>query len=354
MDHVLTIRTFDQLRDVAYGFRLARILLSALDLNLFTVMGTQSWTPKALAQALSASERGVSILCRNLASVGLLHKRGSRYLNSRLGRTVLNAQHPEYRGAYLDLVRRQWEHWSSLTEAVRSGRPVEEDGPEDPEYRRAFSWAMHQRAIEAARQVARQLDLRSVHSLLDVGGGPGTYALAFLAKNPALVATVWDRPAALEVAKELAASVRHGTRLSLCAGDFFHDPVPGRYDVMWLSNVVHIYSPEENMKLLRKLRRALNPGGRLVIQDTFLQDPQGLRPLETNLFAVTMLLFTETGNTYHLRDVHHWVRRAGFHTSRTIRLHKGTGDWEGILVEGKVARTDKGQRAEKSWRPKLT
>ena len=298
------IKNFEDFRETFFAFRLSRIVLTALDLQLFTVMEAKSWTIKNLAKTLRVSERGLEILCRNLASAGLLQKRGSRYRSERVGQQFLNKQSPLYRGSYLQLMCQQWDNWNSLTQAVKTGRPVEEKEPETPSYRRAFTWAMHERSQDAARQVAKQIDFTSATSLLDVGGGPGTYALEFLAKNPKMTATILDRPAALDVARDIAKTRRQGKRLSYQAGDFLTDPIHGNYDVIWISNVIHIFSPSTNIKLLRRLRSHLNPQGRILIQDTFLSDTQGLRPAEANLFAVTMLLFTESGNTYSFSDVH--------------------------------------------------
>lgn len=334
MTQMKSMKSFDDFRDAIYGFRLSRIMMTALDLDLFTIMESRLWTIKELASAVSASERGLDILCRNLASVGLLRKDGARYCSNNLGRTFLNSNGPQYRGAYLDLLCRQWKDWSQLTESVRSGQPVEEPGENDQEYRRSFTWAMHHRSIEAAQQVAKQLKLKSARTLLDVGGGPGTYALEFLKKNPKLEAGVWDRQAALEVAGQIATEQKLDARMSNVEGDFLNDPVPGSFDILWLSNVIHIYSAEENIGLLKKLRKSLRPGGRVLIQDTFLQDKEGLRPLESNLFAVTMLLFTETGNTYSISEVQGWFTTAGFKKTRRLQMKKHTGDWEGVIIEG--------------------
>jgi len=232
-------------------------------------------------------------------------------------------------------MQRQWKEWSRLTEVVTSGIPVDSQEPETPEYRRSFTWAMHHRSQEPAQQVAKQVSMKTVRSFLDLGGGPGTYALAFLKANPQLQATVMDRPAALEVAQILAKQASVESRLSLKAGNFINDKIAGTYDIVWYSNVLHIYSQSENLKIFRKIRQALKPRGRLIIQDTFLQDPQGLRPLETNLFAVTMLLYTDTGNTYPLQDVRTWLHKAGLNRIRLIQLQKGTGDWEGQLLEAR-------------------
>lgn len=332
----LPIKTMNQFRDAVYGFRLPRILATALDLEIFTTMGARRWTPKALAKTLKANERGVEIVLRNLETVGLVQKRGASYGAAKLGQTLLNRNSPHYQGAYLELLHHQWDNWAHLTQAVRTGKPIEHDGPDDPEYRRSFTWAMHQRSLESAKEVAAQLNLKKEKTLLDVGGGPATYALEFLAKNPKLYAGVWDREPAIEVAQTIAKSRRHGKRLAYYPGDLFTSAVPGKFDVMWFSNVLHIFSPNENKTLFRKLKPALTPGGRILIQDTFLMDKPGYDNVETNLFAVTMLLYTPTGNTYHANDVQHWLKDCGFKKTRCLQLKKRTGDWDGVIIEGRL------------------
>ena len=330
-----SIQSFKQFRDVVYNFRVSRIIFTALDLDLFNIIGRRTLTIPQLSKQLHTSHRGLEILCRSLASTGLLIKSQAGYRTSTFANTYLQKSSKEFRGDYLALMQRQWKEWSRLTEVVTSGIPVDSQEPETPEYRRSFTWAMHHRSQEPAQQVAKQVSMKTVRSFLDLGGGPGTYALAFLKANPQLQATVMDRPAALEVAQILAKQASVESRLSLQAGNFINDKIAGTYDIVWYSNVLHIYSQSENLKIFRKIRQALKPRGRLIIQDTFLQDPQGLRPLETNLFAVTMLLYTDTGNTYPLQDVRTWLHKAGLNRTRLIQLQKGTGDWEGQLLEAR-------------------
>ena len=330
-----SIRSFNQFRDLVYGFRLPKIVFSALELDLFNVMGKRAWTISRLAKQLNASHRGMEILCRNLASAGLLQKFPTGYQASTFAKTYLQEDSADYRGDYLALMQRQWGEWSRLTEVILSGLPVDNQESETAEYRRSFTWAMHHRSQESAQQVAKQVSIKSARAFLDLGGGPGTYALAFLKNNPHLQATVMDRQAALDVAQTLAKQSSLESRLSFQTGDFVKDKISGTYDVIWYSNVLHIYSPSENLKVFRKINRALKPGGRLLIQDTFLQDSQGLRPLEANLFAATMLLYTDTGNTYSLQEVRSWLHKAGLNRTRIIHLKKGTGDWEGQLLEAR-------------------
>ncbi len=327
------IRTFDDFRNVAQLYQYSRAILTALELDLFTAIGARARPIAALARRLRADRRGLDILCRNLAALGLLVKRGSSYRNTPLARTELNRRSPAYRGAYLDLITNHWDDFTQLTASVRSGKPLDADESESPAWRRSFTWAMHYRSREQAKMVARFLDLRKARTLLDLGGGPGTYAMAFLAANPALRATVADRPAALKVAREIAKTHPARAGLSFAPLDFMNDPLPGRYDVVWLSNIIHIYAPAQNVGLFRKIRQALTPGGRLIIHDSFLTDPQGLYPIDTTAFALTMLLFTDTGNTYAAQDVMQWLRKAGY---ARVRLLTGIGkrkNGENCLVE---------------------
>lgn len=327
------ITTFDEFRDAVSAYRLPRVLLAALELDVCTAVGDQTWTVPDLARKLNVSERGLAILCRNLAMGGILVKRGSMYRNSRLGATALNATHPAYRGGYLDLIKSHWADWVRLPESVQSGLPVDHGVPDSPEWRNRFTWAMHHRTLEIAPAIAAQVPLRGAKTFLDLGGGPGTYAMAFLAKNPRLRATVCDREAALEVAKEIAATHRAGRRLSYVPLDFSTEPIPGAYDVIWYSNVLHIYSPEDNRAIFRRALAALTPGGRLIIQDAFLHDREGLFPAEASLFAVSMLLFTEGGNTYSSLETAQWLRESGFSRTKLLRIKKGTEDWEDGILE---------------------
>ncbi|HXV69718.1 MAG TPA: methyltransferase dimerization domain-containing protein [Nitrospira sp.] len=105
------ISTFEAFRDAVSGYRLPRVLLAGLELDLFTAVGARTWTIPELARALKVSERGLAILCRNLAMAGLLHKKGETYRNGRLAATALNANHRAYRGGYLDLIKSHWMDW---------------------------------------------------------------------------------------------------------------------------------------------------------------------------------------------------------------------------------------------------
>lgn len=328
------IKTFDDFRNIALLYQYSRVILSALELNLFSVLDSRTWPIAKLAVRLKVSVRGLDILCRNLAALGLLVKKGSAYANTPLARRDLSRYSPGYRAEYLDLIKNHWDDFAQLTHSVRTGRPIDADQPDAPAWRRNFTWAMHHRSREQAKRVAGLVKLGKARTLLDLGGGPGTYAMAFLAAHPDLRATVADRPAALQIARKIAATHPAQARLSFMPLDFMTEPLPDSYDVVWLSNVIHIYSPAQNQALFRKIRKALNPGGRLLIQDSFLTDPAGLYPLDATAFALIMLLFTDTGNTYAARGVTDWLRRAGYGRVRMLREIGSRKDGENGIIEG--------------------
>jgi len=122
--------------------------------------------------------------------------------------------------------------------------------------------------------------------------------------------------------------------------DLLTEAIPGTYDVIWYSNVLHIYSPQDNQALFLRALAALNPGGRLLIQDAFLHDREGLFPEEAGLFAVSMLLFTEQGDTYKATETRTWLIGAGFERIKVLRMEKGTEDWEGGIMEARSPGTN--------------
>ncbi|PJA80352.1 MAG: hypothetical protein CO149_01125, partial [Nitrospirae bacterium CG_4_9_14_3_um_filter_51_5] len=120
-----SIKSFNQFRDAVYAFRLPRIIFSALELDLFNMMEDRNWTIPQLSKRLRVSHRGLAILCRNLASVGLLVQAPSGYHLAPFAKRYLQETSQDFRGDYLRLMQRQWSEWSHLTEVIRIGRPLD-------------------------------------------------------------------------------------------------------------------------------------------------------------------------------------------------------------------------------------
>src|SRR5262249_21828818 len=142
---------------------------------------------------------------------------------------------------------------------------------EDPEQTRAFVLAMHTRALGMARGVLHFLDFSQVETLLDVGGGPGTYAVLLTQKYPNLNVTVLDLPAVAAIADELIAEVGLSDRVQTRPGNAITDDYgTAAYDAVLFSGVLHQMSPETIQQMLAKARAALQPNGKVVISDIML------------------------------------------------------------------------------------
>ncbi|RNC71434.1 MAG: methyltransferase domain-containing protein [Desulfuromonadales bacterium] len=309
-----------QLRDLWSGFWAARVVLTANNLRVFDHLARPLTAPEA-AELLGADTRGTEILLNALVSLGLLTKRGGRFVNSAVARRYLVAGAPWYMG---DIIRHSdtlWRNWSGLDEVVRTGRPARLAHDHD-----AFIRGMHNLASFKDRDLMKAIGLKGVATALDLGGGPGTYSMAMARKG--IRATLFDMPDTIRIARELVhESGVEG--VSFREGDFLADDIGAGYDLILVSQVIHAYGPAENRVLLEKCRAALNPGGRVAIHE-FLIDRSQSMPRSGALFAVNMLVNTDHGRCYPPEEIARLLRRAGFRSTATTTF----GD--GVLVSGNV------------------
>jgi len=170
---------------------------------------------------------------------------------------------------------------------------------------------LHRVALQHAPTLAKQIDLSSSRTLLDLGGGAGTHAMAFCQAYPKLAATVFDLPETLPTTERLIKEAGLEGRIRLLAGDFNRDDLGGPYDAVLMSDILHYQGAEANAALVRKVHGALASGGRLVIKDRFL-DESGTSPAWTAVFAVHILVNTEKGRCYTMAEAVQWLKDAGF------------------------------------------
>lgn len=318
-------RSVDEWLDhLAHGFRTSQVLFAACRLGVFDALEEPAKVEE-LAERLNVSRRGLRILLDALVGLGLLAWRDGRFANTSLTERLLTTRGADSRVHRILHGARLYERWAGLTEAVRSGRPVPEDRipVELAGDRRAFARAMADSARGIARQTAASLDLREVRKLLDIGGGPGVYAVAFAQRQPNLEVTILDDAETLEVAAETVRRAGLAERIHLLPGNALELHLESAFDLVFVSNVLHIYPPERNRELLRRAATALAPGGRLVVKDFFLDGggasgKQG--PTWNLLFAVNMLVSTEGGDCYTEAEVLSWCRDAGLEPVQRIPL----------------------------------
>lgn len=178
----------------------------------------------------------------------------------------------------------------------------------------------------SAVELLDALDLSGRRHLLDLGGGPATYALSFLGKYPEARATLFDRAEVVEIAREEVERAGLAERMSYRTGDMTTNDLGEGYDVVLLSNIIHSFGPEENLDVFRRCYKALAPGGLFIIKD-FLVDNDRSGPPFSLLFALNMLVGTENGDTYTYAEVDGWASEAGFVNGRSMELTPQSRLW---------------------------
>ncbi|MCX7800288.1 MAG: acetylserotonin O-methyltransferase [Fimbriimonadales bacterium] len=296
----------DRLLASARGFMEARILLTAAELDVWTSLREPTGLDE-LAVRLHADPRGLEILLDALTATGWLLKTDGRYANTPAGARWLTGGSSESVLPYLQHMAHLWERWAGLTAKVV---PLPSDRREESR-QLAFIEAMHVLASRRADRTIGLLRPDESRSLLDVGGGSGTYSVAFLRANPDATATVFDLPAVATMAARRFEQEGLAGRGRAVGGDFGTDPLPEGHDLVLLSAIIHMNGTEENVRLFHKCRRALQPNGRLVVRDHLMSEDR-TEPAAGALFAVNMLVATERGRTYTLAEVASMLRDAGF------------------------------------------
>ncbi|MBW2644828.1 MAG: methyltransferase domain-containing protein [Deltaproteobacteria bacterium] len=319
-----------QLLNISGSYWQACTLHAGVRLEIFTVIGEDRVSGEEIARRLAGDVRGVTTLLNALAAMGLLTKQGEQYANTEMSKTFLVKGSPRYIGYILMHHHYLVESWSRLHEAVTSGSPVRERPHDNDEKRReSFLMGMFNLGMGLAPRVASQINLDGRHHLLDLGGGPGTYAIHFCLANPELKGTVYDlattRPFALRTIEQFGLA----DRIDFMAGNYLENHIEGSYDVAWLSHILHGESPEECQDIIRKVVAVLEPGGLILIHDFILENTLD-GPLFPALFSLNMLLGTRKGRSYAEKQIMEMLDGAGVREIRRISF-QGPND-SGIIV----------------------
>jgi len=309
-------------------------LHAGVSLGLFTPLSESPATAAELAVRLDLDERGLAMLLDALSALGLLEKNERVYRATPFAAEFLAANATSYLGHIIQHHHHLVESWSRLDEVVRSGQPgrrrVSHDSSEHE--RESFLLGMFNLAMLIAPKIVKQIDLAGRKHLLDLGGGPGTYAIHFCLENPLLRATVYDLPTTRSVAERTIAQFGLQERVKFTAGDFQEEPLSGLYDVAWLSHVLHGEGETGCTRMLKKSVEHLEPGGLLLVQEFILDDRRD-RPLFPALFSLNMLLGTPQGKAYSEGELKSLLEAAGL--GRVQRLPIELPNGAGILCGSK-------------------
>lgn len=309
------------LRKLYLGFTASRVVLTANNLGVFERLKKASTAPE-IAAKLKADRRATEILLDALTGIGLLSKtRDGRYRNAPVSSRYLVKGTRFYQGDIVRHASTMWRNFSALDEVVMTGRPARKGFDHE-----SFIMGMHNLTALRTESLIKAIGLKGVNTMLDLGGGPGTNAMAMASKG--VKAAIFDLPETIVIARKVAR--RQGVKgLAFIEGDFHVDDIGSGYDLILLSQIFHAFSVRENMALLRKCREALNPGGRVVVQEFPINEARTAPP-HSALFAVNMLVGTEKGRCYSAGEMKQWLAKTGFKNIAVKNLP------ETIFLEGRL------------------
>ena len=316
----------DDLNELARSFMPARALLTALELDVFTAVGDGASAQK-VAQKIGAANRSTEMLLNALVALKLLEKRDGAFYNSAASaRFFAEGSRDNARPGLLHTAN-MWKRWSTLTDAVREGTAVA-PRVRDGDWAKTFIAAMDRNARERAGAVVKAIASPSLKRVLDLGGGSGAYSIALASAVPGLKAEVLDTAEVVPLTQQYIRQAGLADRISTRVGDMLNDPLGDGYDLVLVSAICHMFSPDDNRTLFERVFNALAPNGQVVVQD-FILEPDKTAPRAAALFALNMLVGTTAGNSYSEPEYANWLHDAGFTEVRRVRF---PGSPAGLMI----------------------
>ncbi|NIQ03370.1 MAG: methyltransferase domain-containing protein [Nitrospinaceae bacterium] len=304
------------------GYQTTCVLMTANELGLFDALADQPVSAKKVSSQLNLSLKGAERLLNALAAMGIAVKAQGHYQLQEEWKPFVTRDGERTMNQWIRLVSGHLETWTRLAEFVRTGEPLRSMMDmlgTDPNKMRTFIDAMHNKALKATWMIAREIPVGEATHLLDVGGGPGTYALEWCKLHPHLKATVFDIEPVTKVAETYIRQYGFQDRVSICAGDFNQGLPDGNYDLILLANVLHMYDETHAQRLVNKAAEALLPGGRLIINGLGTEAGQ-TGPLMDVMFDLNMGMNTEGGRAHPMPDLTQWLEEAGLGGIRHFRV----------------------------------
>ncbi len=207
-------------------------LHAAVKLDLFTAIGDHKHTCRDIAGRINADPRALAMLLNALTAMDLLIKEDDTWANTPQSTLFLRKDMPRYIGYMILHHQNLVESWSRLDQAIKTGSPVRSRISDHSEASREnFLMGMFTLAMGLGPSIVPKIDLAGRKHLLDLGGGPGTWAIHFCRHNPALSATVYDLPTTRPFAEKTIARFNMEDRIEFSDGNYVDGSIPGVYDV---------------------------------------------------------------------------------------------------------------------------
>jgi len=305
------IKSSEELRLLANAFRESRLLLSAIELKIFSVLDNHMMTSEEVAKKINANPRATDRLMNALCGFELLKKVKGKFYNSDLSAKYLVEGKPEFMGN-LYHTNNLWNSWSNLTDSVVKGASVggDQNKQEKNDWVESFISAMHYRGVHQGKILSMMIDLTNVKKMLDVGGGSAAFSIEIVKKNSKINAVVLDLPHVIPLTKRYVDEAGLTENFDFIKGDYLTNDFDGNYDLILLSAIVHINSYEQNKTLIKKCADALNKEGMVIISDFIMNDDR-TQPAYGALFSLNMLVGTAKGDTYTEQEMKEWFTSAG-------------------------------------------
>jgi hypothetical protein len=328
-----TIHDPGPILQTAFAFWNAKVLLTAVEIGVFSTLGDAALTGAALGGAIGLHPRGISDFLDALVAMKFLDRSGNGpeaiYSNVPMGAMYLDQKSPRYVGGILEMLNaRLFKFWHDLPDALRTGRPQNEikhsrkpmfeELYRDPARLEQFMGAMMGLSRLNFEAIAEKFDFKPYKTLCDVGGATGLLSLEVASRHPHLRCISFDLPAVEPIAKKHIAARGLSDRVSTAAGDFFNDPLP-KADMITMGMILHDWNLEKKMHLIRAAYDALPPGGALVAIEALIDDDR-----RENAFGLLMSLnmLIEFGDAFDFSgaDFKRWCGEVGFRRFEVVHL----------------------------------
>ncbi|MDY7036394.1 MAG: methyltransferase [Thermodesulfobacteriota bacterium] len=308
-------------------------LHAAVKLDIFTAIGSEQLDVQSIAGKLKSNVDGTERLLNALTAMELLNKTTGNFSNTEASAAFLSKKSPRYIGYMIMHHHYLVESWSRLDEAIRVGKQVRSrQSFDDPTQREAFLLGMFNNAMLMAPRLVKEFDLSDKKHLLDLGGGPGTYAVHFCKENPNIKATVYDLPSTRPFAEKIIRQFEMTARIDFQEGNYLEQDIVGQYDVIWMSHILHGEGPDVCREMILKAVSALEPRGMIIIHD-FILDNSMDGPLFPALFSLNMFLGTSSGQSYSQAQITDMLHGTGV---KNIQRHSFRGPTESGIITGTI------------------
>jgi 3-hydroxy-5-methyl-1-naphthoate 3-O-methyltransferase len=315
--------TPERIMQFAWGYAPTLIIQAAVQHRLFDLLGESPKTIKELAKKTGASARGLTAIANALVGFNFLSRQGDRYRLTPESAAFLVSTRPGYLGALYNHMSQQiLPKWLHLPDVVRSGKPADlvNEQKRGAAFFAQFVEAIFPMSYLSARALGEHLKISKTKrpvSVLDIAAGSGVWGIALAEQSPLVSISAVDWPEVLKVTKKVAKQRGVGDRLKTIPGDLLKVDFGTGHQVATLGHILHSEGRERSRQLLRKLFKALAPGGTIVIAE-FVPNDARTGPPAPLIFAVNMLVNTTEGDTFTFAEMSQWLREAGFTKPRQL------------------------------------